>query len=161
LQASRTAAVLHFGHELPEDAVIEVRPAAGGDVPRILELLSQLFERDIAAEPARATALRRMLDSDRGAVLVAAEGDVVLGVITYSVNLAVRFDTAYAQIEELVVDDAARGRKAGAALVRAAMDDARQRGCEEMGLYPREATRGFYEGLGFEYVGVELRQRLD
>jgi hypothetical protein len=29
-----------------------------------------------------------------------------------------------------------------------------------MGLYPREATRGFYEGLGFEYVGVELRQRL-
>jgi predicted N-acetyltransferase YhbS len=141
--------------------VIDVRPATDVDVPRILELLSQLFERDVTAETARATSLRRMLDGDRGAVLVAVEADAILGVITFSCNLGVRFDTAYAQIEELVVDDAARGKKAGAALVRSAMDDARARGCEEMGLYPRETTRGFYEGLGFHYVGVELRQRLD
>jgi predicted N-acetyltransferase YhbS len=141
--------------------VIDVRPATEADVPRILELLSQLFERDLTDEKARATSLRRMLESDRGAVLVAVEADLVHGVITFSCNLAVRFDTAYAQIEELVVDDAARGKQVGAALVRAAMSDARARGCEEMGLYPRETTRGFYEGLGFEYVGVELRQRLD
>ena len=141
--------------------MIDVRPATEADVTRILELLSQLFERDLTDEPARATSLRRMLDSDRGAVLVAAEGDTVHGVITFSCNLAVRFDIAYAQIEELVVDDAARGKKAGAALVRAAMDEARARGCDEMGLYPRETTRGFYERLGFNDVGVELRQRLD
>ena len=41
------------------------------------------------------------------------------------------------------------------------IEEARAHGCEEMGLYPRETTRGFYEGLGFQYVGVELRQRLD
>jgi hypothetical protein len=40
------------------------------------------------------------------------------------------------------------------------MDEARRRGCEEMGLYPREETRAFYEKLGFAYAGVELRQRL-
>ena len=51
--------------------VIAVRPAIEADVARILELLSQLFERDLTDEPARATALRRLLDSDRGAVLVA------------------------------------------------------------------------------------------
>ena len=141
--------------------MIAVRPATDADVPRILELLSQLFERDVTGEGARATSLRRMLDSERGAVLVAVEGDTVHGVITFSCNLAVRFDIGYAQIEELVVDGAARGKQAGAALVRAAMDDARTRGCEEVGLYPRETTRGFYEGLGFTYVGVELRQRLD
>ena len=144
-----------------DGAVIDVRPATEADVARVLELLSQLFERDMTGEAARATSLRRMLDSDRGAVLVAVVDDVVHGVITFSCNLAVRFDIAYAQIEELVVDGAARGKKAGAALVRAAMADARARGCEEMGLYPREATRGFYERLGFEDVGVELRQRLD
>ena len=140
--------------------MIGVRPALEADVPRILELLSQLFERDVHHDGARATSLRRMLDSERGAVLVAFEGDALLGVITFSCNLAVRFDTAYAQIEELVVDEAARGKQAGAALVRAAMREATARGCEEMGLYPRETTRAFYEGLGFEYVGVELRQRL-
>ena len=141
-------------------AVIGVRPATEADVARILVLLSQLFDRDVTWEAARATSLRRMLNSDRGVVLVAFEDEVVHGVITFSCNLAVRFDTCYAQIEELVVDTAARGLKAGAALVRAAMEEARKRGCEEMGLYPREATQGFYENLGFQYVGVELRQRL-
>lgn len=140
--------------------MIDVRPASESDVARVLELLSQLFERDITQEPARSASLVRMLDSDRAAVLVAVEGDIVHGVITFSCNLAVRFDTSYAQIEELVVDAAARGKSAGAALVSAAMAEARRRGCEEMGLYPREATRPFYERLGFEYVGVELRQRL-
>ena len=140
--------------------MIGVRPAVEADVPRILELLSQLFERDLTHEVGPASSLRRLLDSERGAVLVAIEDDVVHGVITFSCNLAVRFDNAYAQIEELVVDEAARGKKVGAALVRAAMSEASARGCEEMGLYPRETTRTFYEALGFEYVGVELRQRL-
>ena len=84
----------------------------------------------------------------------------MLGLISVSVNLGIRFDFAYAQIEELVVDAAARGKQAGAALVRAAIGEARRRGCDEMGLYPREETRAFYEKLGFGYVGVELRQRL-
>ncbi len=101
-----------------------------------------------------------MLRSERGFVIVAEDAGVVLGSISVSVNLAIRFDVAYAQIEELVVDAAARGKQAGAVLVRAAMDEARRRGCEEMGLYPREETRAFYEKLGFSYVGVELRQRL-
>lgn len=140
--------------------VIDVRSAQEADVPRVLELLGQLFERDVVHDEARATSLRRMLDSERGAVLVAFEDDVVHGAITFSCNLAVRFDTSYAQIEELVVDRAARGRHVGAALVGAAMRAAATRGCDEMGLYPREETRAFYEGLGFEYVGVELRQRL-
>ena len=126
----------------------------------MLALLGQLFARDLAGEPARARSYRRMLESERGFVLVAEEAGALLGVISISVNLAIRFDTAYAQIEELVVDAAARGKQAGALLVRAAMDEARRRGCEEMGLYPREESRGFYEKLGFAYVGVELRQSL-
>jgi ribosomal protein S18 acetylase RimI-like enzyme len=140
--------------------MVTTRPATPADEPRVLALLGQLFERDLSGEPARAASYRRMLASERGFVLVVEEDGVVLGLISVSVNLAIRFDTAYAQIEELVVDAAARGKQAGAILVRAAMAEARRRGCEEMGLYPREETRAFYEKLGFAYVGVELRQRL-
>ena len=142
-------------------AVIDVRPATDADVARILELLSQLFERDLTDEPLARRRYGACSTATEAPCWWHVEDDVVHGVITFSCNLAVRFDTAYAQIEELVVDGAARGKKAGAALVRAAMDEARARGCEEIGLYPRETTRGFYERLGFEYVGVELRQRLD
>ena len=140
--------------------MVTTRPATLADEPRVLALLAQLFERDLSGEPARAAAYRRMLASERGFVLAAEEDGGLLGVISVSINLAIRFDVAYAQIEELVVDAAARGKQAGAILVRAAMDEARRRGCEEMGLYPREETRAFYEKLGFRYVGVELRQRL-
>jgi ribosomal protein S18 acetylase RimI-like enzyme len=140
--------------------LITTRPAREQDEESVLALLGQLFERDVSGEPARGAAFRRMLGSERGFVIVAEDAGAVLGLISVSVNLAIRFDVAYAQIEELVVDSAARGRQAGAVLVRAALDEARRRGCDEMGLYPREETRAFYEKLGFAYVGVELRQRL-
>ena len=109
---------------------------------------------------ARSRSFQRMLNTDRGAVLVAEETGRVLGVISLSFNLAMRFETGYAQIEELIVDEAARGRQLGALLVRAAMDHAVAQGCNEIGLYPREETRAFYEKLGFRYAGVELRQTL-
>ena len=142
-------------------AVLTTRPATLNDERRVLELLGQLFGRDISGEPGRARAFRRMLEEpERGMILVAEEEGQVLGVISFSYNLAIRFDTCYAQIEELVVDAAARGKQAGALLVNAAMEEARRHGCEEMGLYPREETRAFYEKLGFTYVGVELRRRL-
>jgi ribosomal protein S18 acetylase RimI-like enzyme len=140
--------------------MVSTRRAKLADERRVLELLGQLFERDMSSEPARGAAFRRMLASERGFVIVAEEAGATLGVISVSLNLAIRFDFAYAQIEELVVDSAARGKQAGAILVRAALEEARRRGCEEMGLYPREETRAFYEKLGFAYVGVELRQRL-
>ncbi len=140
--------------------MITTRFALPRDEARVLELLSQLFERDLSQDPARAASFRRMLESERGFVIVVCENGGVFGLISISLNLAIRFDVAYAQIEELVVDAAARGRQAGAILVRAAIEEARRRGCGEIGLYPREETRAFYEKLGFAYAGVELRQRL-
>ena len=111
----------------------------------MLALLGQHFERDVSGDPARRAAFRRMLGSERGFVTVAEEGRQVLGLISVSINLAIRFDVAYAQIEELVVDSEARGKQAGALLVRAPMGEARQRGCR---IRAREA-RAFYEKLGF------------
>ena len=141
--------------------MLTTRSATPADEPRVMQLLSHLFERDLSGEPARSRAFRRMLETpERGIVLVIEEEGGVLGVISVSYNLAIRFDSCYAQIEELVVDEAARGKQAGAVLVRAAIEEARRHGCNEMGLYPREETRAFYEKLGFEYVGVELRQPL-
>src|SRR5262245_50167094 len=110
--------------------MVTTRTARPDDERRVIALLGQLFERDLTAEPARAASYQRMLESERGAVLVAEEDAVLLGVISFSINLAIRYDTAYAQIEELVVDSAARGKQVGAILVRAAMDDARRRGCD-------------------------------
>ena len=88
----------------------------------------------------------------------------LLGVATVSYNLAVRYGGEYCQLEELYVDPKARGRNCGGLLLQAVIDNARERGCPEVGLYithRHAANWQFYEKFGFEDVGVEVRQRLD
>ena len=57
-----------------------------------------------------------------------------------------------AWIEDVVVDDAARGHGVGEALNRAAIDEARQRGAKNVSLTSRasrEAANRLYQRLGF------------
>ena len=93
--------------------MVTTRTANEHDEARALELLRQLWavlpeeiEHDPDAEEARAKSFRRMIGSDRGTVLLAEDDGQVLGLISVSFNLAIRYETAYAQIEELVVDEA-------------------------------------------------------
>lgn len=95
-----------------------------------------------------------------GAVLLAEDDNVIYGLISLSFVKALRYAGGYAQIEELVVDAAARGKNAGGALVHGAIDAARARGCSEIGLYAREQNVPFYEKYGFSYAGPELRLKL-
>src|SRR5690606_21662888 len=134
-----------------------VRPATTADAARVVELLHQLFD-DAPPEPEtwRATFHTLLASPDRGAALVAEDETGILGVITQSYNLAVRFGGYYAQVEELVVDESGRGKHVGAALVQACIAAAREHGCREIGLYAREHNRPFYEKQGFRYVGPEL-----
>ncbi|MFT7598806.1 MAG: ribosomal protein S18 acetylase RimI-like enzyme, partial [Acidimicrobiales bacterium] len=49
----------------------------------------------------------------------------------------------------------------GRILVQRTIDDARRRGCGDMGVYlvpTTEGNRGFYTKLGFEVIGTEMRQ---
>ncbi len=57
-----------------------------------------------------------------------------------------------AWIEDVVVDDAARGHGVGAALNRAALDEAQRRGAKDVNLTSRpsrEAANRLYQRLGF------------
>jgi ribosomal protein S18 acetylase RimI-like enzyme len=140
---------------------LEVRKAVAADEAAVFDLLPQLLGEERAPGEQAREVFRRLLSGDRGTALVAVEGERLLGVITVSYVDAVRYGGRYAQIEELVVDEAARGKNAGAALVQASIEAAREAGCREIGLYAREHNRPFYEKYGFTYAGPELRQRLD
>ena len=142
---------------------MRIRAARTGDGPAIEALLEQLFEghSDVRADPAaRREALGDLLGSDRLRVLVAEDDEGVVGLISFSFDLALRYAGEYAQVEELIVDPRARGLKLGALLVQSAIAEARARGCREIGLYAREETRAFYEKLGFRYAGPEVRMPL-
>ena len=108
--------------------------------------------------------INALMTQERGAIYVAEDDHLgLLGVATVSFNLAVRFGGEYCQLEELYVDPKARGQSCGGLLIQAVINGARNRGCAEVGLYitPRHAAnQPFYERLGFEDAGVEVRQKL-
>jgi len=140
---------------------ITVRPAESGDKARCLQLISTLTNRPPADE--WSDVFHRLVTGERGAIVVAEEDATILGVATVSYNLAIRYAGEYCQLEELIVDPAARGKNVGALLMESVVENARARGCAEIGLYLVERTEGnqpFYEKFGFRVVGSEMRQYL-
>lgn len=139
---------------------MEIRSAVAEDRDRCLELLNTLGG---STTEKTGAIFDQLLSQERGAVLVAEHEGAVMGMISISFNLAMRYDGEYCQVEELIVDPAARGLKAGGALVQASVDCAKARGCGEAGLYLVPETyhnQPFYEKYGFELIGTEMRQKL-
>lgn len=138
-----------------------IRAATDADEASCLEMIESLTGAERAV--GWADTFHELVSGSRGEVLVADAAGSLLGVVTVSYNLAIRYAGEYAQLEELIVSQAARGKNVGGLLVAAAVERARARGCAEFGLYLLEATernRPFYEKYGFRHVGSELRQRL-
>src|SRR5438093_13142694 len=81
--------------------------------------------------------LNRLLNDPDVVLLIARDGERIVGTTTVIV-----YTTPYwikARLDEVVVDESARGRGAGEALVKAALDVGRARGA---GVAEREAARG-------------------
>lgn len=141
---------------------IKTRPAVMADRARIYSLVETLT--GTSPSPSWDAVFTSHLKTERGAVIVAENDRQILGCATVSYNLALRHGGEYCELEELIVDEAARGLNLGRILVQRSIDNARRRGCVEMGLYlvpTTEGNRGFYEKLGFEVIGTELRQVLN
>ena len=122
---------------------VRTRPATENDRERCFELIETLTGE--SPTPHWAEVFTSHLAGERGAVVVAETEDGVLGCATVSYNVAIRYGGEYCELEELIVDEAARGLSLGRILVQRTIDDARRRGCAEMGLYLVPKT-GIYTG---------------
>lgn len=142
------------------DDRFRIRGAGADDEQRVMELLKTLGGERQEITGAVKTAFRDLLDGSRGSIMVVEDDGSVAGMISFSFNLAMRYGGEYAQIEELIVDEAYRGYGLGAKLVNASIAAARERGCKEIGLYALEHNQPFYEKCGFSYRGPELHLEL-
>jgi ribosomal protein S18 acetylase RimI-like enzyme len=105
-----------------------------------------------SAPPPTAAELGRIVDSPATTLFVARDaGGAVVGALTLAVFAAPTGVRAW--IEDVVVDAAARGAGAGSALVRAALEVAKEAGARTVDLTSRpdrEAANRLYRQLGFE-----------
>jgi ribosomal protein S18 acetylase RimI-like enzyme len=141
-----------------------VRFGTSADESKVFALLTELMEGElVAGSPIEQSSWAgavycNLLTGERGSVIVFEVNGEVLGVVTSSYEPAIRYGGIYARMEELIVDDRARGTGAGMMLVKAAIEEAQRRGCRVITLYAHEHTRAFYEKAGFRYVGPELQR---
>lgn len=112
------------------------------------QLLPQLSS---SAPPLTISDLEALVRSPASTLLVALDGDVIVGSLTL-VNFLIPTGLR-AWIEDVVVDEKCRGLGVGAALVNAAVDECRRRGIRSIDLTSRpsrEAANALYRKLGFE-----------
>jgi GNAT superfamily N-acetyltransferase len=129
------------------EAVTEATPELNAAMARLLRQLNPSL-------PAPSMdRLRRIIDDPAVTLLVAIDGDEIIGtstVIVYSTPFWIR-----ARLDEVVVDASARGKGVGEALVKACLDIGRKRGAELAELQSarsleREAAHRLYERMGFK-----------
>jgi ribosomal protein S18 acetylase RimI-like enzyme len=103
------------------------------------------------ATPPRRAQLAEILASPATRVLVAKDGEAVIGTLTLALF---RIPTGLrAWIEDVVVDEGARGRGAGEALTREAIRIAAEAGARTVDLTSRPdrvAANRLYERIGFQ-----------
>jgi ribosomal protein S18 acetylase RimI-like enzyme len=104
-----------------------------------------------SAPPLSADALKQIVSWDGNYLLIARDGDRAVGMltlVTFPIPTGLR-----AWIEDVVVDETARGQGVGAALTQEAVRRARAVGARTVDLTSRptrQAANRLYERLGFE-----------
>jgi ribosomal protein S18 acetylase RimI-like enzyme len=118
----------------------------------VVEALGRLLPQlSRSATPLDRQALERIVSSPASVLLVAREQDKIVGTLTlvmFPIPSGLR-----ARIEDVVVDEAARGLGAGTALTREALRLARRQGARTVDLTTRpsrEAANRLYARLGFQ-----------
>ena len=143
---------------------VNIRLAKPEDQLRCSELLDVLAK--ATSDPNEifdSDTFNNLISNERGSLVVAEEDRKILGMASISFNLALRYNGEYCQLEELVVDQDARGKNVGGLLIEETLRLAKNRGCKEFGLYLLESTKHnqpFYEKYGFVIIGEEMRQTL-
>jgi ribosomal protein S18 acetylase RimI-like enzyme len=141
---------------------VTVRLAGPDDIDVVARLLTEFREhegRDWPPEESIRAGVERLMPRDDTEYLLG--GDPPAGIVQLRYRYGVWWDAEDCNVEDVFVSAEARGSGLGRALVSAAIDRARERGCRRMELDTGEdnaAAQGLYRSLGFRSHGVFLRR---
>jgi len=115
----------------------------------LVDALARLLPQLSSAPPPDAAALSTMLSGGSTMFVARVDGRIVgsLTLVLYRIPTGLK-----AWIEDVVVDESARGHGVGEALSRAALDEARRVGAKAVSLTSRpsrEAANRLYQRIGF------------
>jgi ribosomal protein S18 acetylase RimI-like enzyme len=138
-----------------------VEKATTSDIPALVSLLSTLFSQEAEFTP-NAEAQQRGLEAiignpEAGAVLVARQGDQIVGMVNLLFTISTALGERVALLEDMVVSPADRGKGIGTKLLSEAISFARLRGCKRITLLTdrsNESAQRFYSKQGIVLSGM-------
>jgi GNAT superfamily N-acetyltransferase len=135
---------------------MRVTLATTEDIPELCELLAILFsqEAEFTSDPIKqAKGLETILaDNSIGLILVLKEEGKVIGMVNLLFTVSTFLGAKVALLEDMVIRPAHRGKGGGTLLLRAAMQNASERGCRRITLLTdgsNTPAREFYAKMGF------------
>lgn len=134
---------------------MEIRTAGHGDLDDVTRLLAAFRDHLESATPPAQTiraTVRTLLDDPGTEYLLAVVDGQTVGVAQVRYRLSIWSGTEDCWLEDLFVDEPARGRGAGRALVEAVGARARARGCRRVELDVNEVNApalALYTSVGF------------
>ena len=135
---------------------ITIEAATEADVPALTKLLSVLFAQEAEFTPnpeaQRRSLLRIITNREVGIVLVAKEGETVLGMVSLLYTVSTALGERVALLEDMVVGHEARGGGIGSHLLQRALAVAEEAGCLRITLLTDQqnlSAQRFYKRHGF------------
>lgn len=126
--------------------------AEAADVARLIAQFGEWWGQNVVPEDEVRASVERIMAGDDGEYLLGAVNDEPVGVCQLRFRWSVWKSAEDCWLEDLFVREEARRSGLGRALVEAAVDRARERGCKRIELDVNEdnsAARALYEACGF------------
>lgn len=133
------------------------------DFEQIYGLLPQLWPDVKLSKSKLRLAFRRAMNSELHYYLCAVDRKAIIGFCSLSMRSSLWQQGFIAHIDEIIVDQAYRGRGIGTALMKKAFAIAGKRGCSRIELdsaFHRKRAHSFYERLGFENRAYVFSRKL-
>lgn len=147
---------------------IRIERASNADIPAMTELLAALFviERDFSADRARQRRGLELLlaQPDEQAVLLVARshGGATVGMASAQLVISTAQGAPSAWIEDVVVQQALRGKGIGRLLLEGLLDWARRQGADRAQLLAdneNTSALGFYDHIGWQPTHLSAWRR--
>lgn len=126
-------------------ATSSIRCAGEDDIPALCGLLGQLFAQEAEFTPDPAAQQRGLhaivSDAQKGQILVACQDECIVAMVSLLYSVSTALGARVALLEDMVVDATHRGGGIGSALLRHAIDFAREQGCRRITLLTDQDNR--------------------
>jgi predicted N-acetyltransferase YhbS len=137
---------------------MKIRPARLSDYKSVIALYNK-FVGSARYSQFNSDSFKKVLISDSNFIFVAEDNGTLVGFVTFSIRLVVRYPKPIAELDELFVDEKYRRKGVGKLLMNRVLEKSKELECYRLFIeshYDHKVAHKYYEALGFTNYGYHF-----